>query len=247
MTIQLLNEKRQPSQLAFRWVLAGVAITVLLCLLPYRHGLLWMLRQVSVLVSIALIGSYVSGLFKAAKLRRIDALRIEPMIWQQFKQLYPQISLSERRLIEQGFKDYLAIHVLERRAYAMPSHAVDALWHVLLEFPLQYRQLCKHTLGRELQHQPYAVASAPSVAVQQQQLASSWRMSCRLHGLNPASTLQLSRLFAIDAVLNWAGGSQFDPQQLHRLSASTGTGLSGSVSSSGGCSSCSSCSSCGGD
>jgi hypothetical protein len=30
---------------------------------------------------------------------------------------------------------------MQKQAYAMPSHAVDALWHVMLEYPDQYQKI----------------------------------------------------------------------------------------------------------
>ena len=113
------------------------------------------------------------------KLEKIERLKIDPIIWDQIRQQYPELGLKQRKLIEQGFKDYLALHVMQKQGYAMPSHAVDLLWHTLLEHPQYYKQLCKETLGRALKHQPYDHTIA--LEVQRQQLFESWRYSCMLH------------------------------------------------------------------
>lgn len=43
----------------------------------------------------------------------------------------------------------------------MPSHAADALWHVMLQYPIQYQQLCEQTIGRTLNHSPYDGTTRP--------------------------------------------------------------------------------------
>jgi hypothetical protein len=96
-----------------------------------------------------------------ARLQKIEQLKIEPIFWNKLRQSHPELTLKQRQLIEVGFKDYLALHVMQKQAYAMPSNAVDALWHVMLEFPQQYQQLCHATLGRILNHNPYHLNIEP--------------------------------------------------------------------------------------
>ena len=122
----------------------------------------------------------------------------------------------------------------------MPSHAVDALWHVMLEYPIQYQYLCKQTIGRTLHHSPYEATTKPEE--QAQQLFEAWKYSCMLHGYNPRNTMQLPRLFAIDQALAWENGQLFELEQMTKDFAKYMQDQSSSSSSCG-----SSCSSCGGD
>ena len=177
------------------------------------------------------------------QLQQLNELKIDRVVWQQFEQCYPQVSFKHRRLIEQGFKDYWALHILRKQAYAMPSHAVDALWHIFLEYPELYRQFCLQSLGRVVQHQPYTAHSSPQE--QQQQLYAAWQYSCRLHGLNPQHATHLPRLFAIDQLLQWPQGQTFVLEQIQQDYVQYLKSQSSSSSSSSSCSS--GCSSCGGD
>ena len=160
------------------------------------------------------------------------------LFWNKLKQQYPELSLKQRRLIELGFKDYLALHVMQKQAYAMPSHAVDALWHVMLQYPIQYQQLCEQTIGRTLNHSPYDGTTRPEE--QAKQLFEAWKYSCMLHGYNPRNTMQLPRLFVVDQVLGWEHGQSFELAQMTKDFAK----YMQSQSSSSSCGS--SCSSCGG-
>lgn len=192
------------------------------------------------------------------KLQRINALKINPLFWQRFIQLYPQVSIRERRLIEQGFKDYLALHALNRYAYAMPSHAVDALWHVMLEFPSEYNAMCQQILGRPLTHEPYVSSNIPAqnainLQRQRRQLFNTWHIGCKLTGLNPRNAPRLPRLFSIDQALGWQGTQVFSLSAMYQLygqfmqnSSSSSDSGSSTDNSNDGCSSCSSCGSCGG-
>ena len=128
---------------------------------------------------------------------------------------------------------------MQKQAYAMPSHAVDALWHVMLQYPIQYQQLCEQTIGRTLNHSPYDGTTRPEEQVKQ--LFEAWKYSCMLHGYNPSNTMQLPRLFAVDQVLGWENGQSFELAQMTKDFAKYMQDQSSSSSSCG-----SSCSSCGG-
>lgn len=123
-----------------------------------------------ILYIILVIGVGISYLFKSAipliilfilsmitlsvrlkRLKRIqflNQLKMPQYIWDAFKKRHPSISVVSNAQIEEGFKDYLAIHLWRKGNYAMPSHAVDALWHLLIEeYELYYKWMCQHALG----------------------------------------------------------------------------------------------------
>ena len=146
------------------------------------------------------------------KLKDLVAIRIPDYIWQAFYQRHPQMSTSSQQLIEEGFKDYLALHLWQKNAYAMPSHAVDALWHLLIEeFQGFYQWMCKNTLGYELKHKPHDTQPTPmQKAAQQQQLMNTWQVACQIHHLDPKTTKTLPRLFQVDAQVKWENGIHFE-------------------------------------
>ncbi len=145
------------------------------------------------------------------KLKHLVEMQIPNDIWQAFYQRHPQVSLSSQQIIAEGFKDYLALHLWSKNSYAMPSHAVDALWHLLLEeYPYFYRQLCQSSLGYLLKHKPHDQnPTALQKAQQQQQLMNTWHAACQIHHLDPKNTQTLPRLFQIDAQVKWENGIYF--------------------------------------
>lgn len=240
MTEQLLAMQRDIAIIKLKWVMVPWLVTLLALIWQHQFFTGWVL--IPFILSIAVTNNYLVAQQRAKKIQKINDLRIDAIFWQPLQQQYPHISLKQRRLIEQGFKDYLALHVMQKRAFAMPSHAVDALWHAMLTFPDRYEKLCKDAIGRTLTHRPHSPnPSASEAAEQQKQLLEAWRYSCMLHQLNPRNTGSLPRLFAIDAALLWSGGQMHDLQQMCSQFARSLSDQSSSSSSCG-----SSCSSCGG-
>lgn len=257
LRIDLLKLKRDVPLMSFYWVLIPLVCMLLAYMVVRACWTGWFL--IPCMFFVASANLYIASNRRQRCLARIAAIRLDPLLWQRFDQLHPNVGLRERRLIEQGFKDYLGLHAMQRQTYAMPSHAVDALWHVLLEFPVQYEQLCRQTLGRILHHRPNDSShrsnpllsshtaqqqSQQQLQAQSIQLCEAWRHSCKLNGLNPLTTTHLSRLFAIDAALSWPQGQCYDLEEIQQHYRRY---LKNQNSSSDGGSGCSSCSSCGGD
>ena len=234
----LLKLERQQPMIKTRWILLPLIILLLMYAWQQQFFTAWVL--IPFIWTVIVVNQALIARTRRDKLERIEQLKIDPMFWNKLKQQYPELSLKQRRLIELGFKDYLALHAMQQQAYAMPSHAVDALWHVMLQYPIQYQQLCEQTIGRTLNHSPYNGTTRPEEQVKQ--LFEAWKYSCMLHGYNPSNTMQLPRLFAIDQALNWNNGQYFELEQMTKGYAKYLQDQSSSSSSCG-----SSCSSCGGD
>ncbi|USA46168.1 hypothetical protein NDN11_15935 [Acinetobacter sp. C26M] len=239
----LLQLKRQQPMIKKRWI--ALPILLLIVMYSWQQQLFTAWVILPLLWTVIVLNLALIARSKFKKLEKIEQLKFDPMFWSQFRYYYPELELKQRQLIEVGFKDYLALHVMQKQAYAMPSHAVDSLWHVMLEFPKQYQQLCQQTIGRQLQHNPYD--GNITSKQQAQQLFEAWRNSCSLHAYQPRNTTLLPRLFAIDQALNWQDGQYFNLELMTKDYAQYLQAQSSSSSSScGSSSSCSSCSSCGG-
>ncbi|MBH2000796.1 MAG: hypothetical protein I8H98_00835 [Moraxellaceae bacterium] len=232
----LLKLKRQQPMIKTRWIMLPIFVLLIMYSWQQQFFTAWVL--IPFIWTVIVANQALIARTRRDKLERIEQLKIDPMFWDELKQQYPELSLKQRRLIELGFKDYLALHVMQKQAYAMPSHAVDALWHVMLQYPIQYQQLCEQTIGRTLNHSPYDGTTRPEE--QAKQLFEAWKYSCMLHGYNPRNTMQLPRLFAVDQVLDWEYGQLFELAQMTKDFAK----YMQSQSSSSSCGS--SCSSCGG-
>lgn len=233
-------------------------------------GITYFFHSVLGLILWSILGLYwvVIRKRKIQKMKRIDQFKFPNEIWTAFRKRYPDYRVADFSNIEEGFKDYLAIHLVQKKAYAMPSHAVDALWHLLIEeFSDFYHQMCMQLLGFHLQHIPHA--ENPSDEEQkhhQQQLLNSWKACCHLYGLDGKNPSHFPRLFQMDQIAHWGNGLVFSMLMIYALydqfelsnsnsSSSTSTNSSCSSSdsnnesrhdsdSSSNCSS--SCSSCGG-
>lgn len=234
----LLKLKRHQTIIKNRWIL--LPILVLLVMYSWQRQFFtgWVL--IPLIWNIVVFNLAMIARTRNKKLQKIEQLKIDPIFWKDLQQQYPQLGLKQRRLIEQGFKDYLALYAMQQQAYAMPSHAVDALWHVMLDHPQHYQQLCKQTIGRKLNHHPYDQSVTPEQ--QGKQLLEAWRYSCMLHEYNPRNTSQLPRLFAIDQALNWPNGQHFELKKMTEDYAQYLKEQSSSSSCGG-----SSCGGCGGD
>ena len=149
----LLKLERQQPMIKTRWILLPLIILLLMYAWQQQFFTGWVL--IPFIWTIIVVDNALIARTRRKKLQKIDELKIDAIFWNQFRNQYPELGLEQRRLIELGFKDYLALHVMQKQAYAMPSHAVDALWHVMLQYPIQYQQLCEQTIGRTLNHSPY--------------------------------------------------------------------------------------------
>ncbi|MEN5173352.1 hypothetical protein ABE427_11540 [Acinetobacter higginsii] len=244
----LLQLKRQQLRIKMRWI--ALPLFVLILMYSWQQQLFTAWVILPLLWTLIVLNLTLIARSRSKKLQTIEQFKFDPIFWHKFRFYYPELGLKQRQLIEAGFKDYLALHVMQKQAYAMPSHAVDSLWHVMLEFPKQYQDLCEHILGRQLHHSPY---DATTTSQQQtKQLFEAWRMNCTLHAFQPRNAPLLPRLFAIDQALNWQDGQYFNLELMTKdyaqyLQAQSSSSSSSCGSSSNSCSSCSSCGGGGGD
>ena len=174
------------------------------------------------------------------KIQKLDQFNLPDNIWIAFRQKYPQFHVINQPFVEESFKDYLALHIIKNQSYAMPSHAVDALWHLLLEqFPEFYMQMCQNILGFELLHKPHQTApNRMQKNIQNQQLLNTWVVSCSLYRLDQQQPKDIPRLFLADQVSAWERGITFNMvvittlfQHIHSQGRSTISSCSSATSS----------------
>jgi hypothetical protein len=179
---------------------------------------------------------------------------------------YPELSTVHLQLIAAGLKTFFkaALSIKPPLIYqqhpvlAMPSAAVDALWHIFILDTRAYHQFCQLAFGRYLHHTP--VGSALSPAAFEAALERLWRLTCQANGQNPTATHLLPQLFALDKALGILNGqehniaylkqlSQFVDEERARVSSgSDGGSIDCDSSSDTGCSSDGGCGGgCGGD
>lgn len=143
------------------------------------------------------------------RLAFIEAYIWPPELWQRVEVEGRSLALSakQRRWVERGLRDFFQIQARShrRQVMAMPSHAVDALWHAFILDTHAYAEFCQRAFGRMLHHRPHAAMPQKDTA-----MLRTWQSSCQLQGLSPKDTAVLPRLFMLDAILVWPQMQQHD-------------------------------------
>jgi len=183
----------------------------------------------------------------------IDNYAFRGRLQLRLAETYPHLSTDQQALVMQALREYFQICLEAKgRMIAMPSQAVDLVWHEFILFTRDYEQFCKKGLGRFLHHTPAEAMQARTAA--QQGIKRAWRIACLREEIDPRKPGKLPLLFALDAMLEIPDGFHYTLDCLGRrdnndycashINCSSGCG--------GGCSSdgdsgCSGGGGCGGD
>lgn len=145
--------------------------------------------------------------------QRDRAIREAPLpqfLKRKLRETYPQLSGKDCDLVERGLRQFfLACQRSNRRFVAMPSRAVDAMWHEFILHTRAYQDWCDLTLGRFLHHTPAEVLGAQASA--NDGLRRAWAWACRDEAIDPRKPSRLPLLFALDAKLAIANGFSYLP------------------------------------
>jgi hypothetical protein len=191
------------------WVLSVFWIGLALWLLwgPVRFTFA---SGVTIVVAGLVLALANSGLRKARE-RYIQQGEIPAFLKSKLRETYPQLTGQQADKVEQGLRDFfLASLHNQRRFLAMPSQAVDVLWHEFILHTQAYRQWCDHALGRFLDHTP-AQALSRRDAKRNDGLRRIWYWACKKENIDPRAPAMLPLLFAIDSQLAIANGFRYVP------------------------------------
>lgn len=117
---------------------------------------------------------------------------------------YPHLSQDQIGRVENGLRTYFMLILREGFHLAMPSRAVDTLWHEFILFTQDYHTFCQDAFGQILHHVPFPAMQSPEQA--QQATRNAWLHSCKAEGINPLLPQRLPLLFALDAELGITDG-----------------------------------------
>lgn len=124
---------------------------------------------------------------------------------------YPQLSPEQTAKTVRGLREYFLICRLGgRQQVAMPSQAVDLVWHEFILHTRLYQHFCQRGLGRFLHHTPSEAMQQPTDA--QASIRRAWRLACAREGIDPKRPDRLPLLFALDAELGIADGFRYQLQ-----------------------------------
>ena len=187
----------------------------------------WRLGTVSIGLLLALTFAAVL-LSMWARWQREVAVREAPLpqfLKRKLREIYPQLSGKDCDLVERGLRQFFLACLRSKKQFvAMPSQAVDAMWHEFILHTRAYRDWCELTLGWFLHHTPAEVLGPRAAG--NDGLRRAWYWACRDESIQPRNPTRLPLLFALDAKLGIANGFQYVPdcRDIDRKNAQGGDG-----------------------
>lgn len=138
----------------------------------------------------------------------IDDFRFPPQLAEALTQSYPHLNHTQKQLALSGLRQYFQMSRLAKGApLAMPSQAVDVLWHEFILSTRLYQAFCQKAFGQFLHHTP--AKAMPRKVYRSSPINHAWRLACQLEGINPKNPSQLPLIFALDAELNIHDGFHY--------------------------------------
>jgi len=171
----------------------------------------WMAAVAAVAV-VAVVWPWYRRTLQRYALRAIDRHQFPPYLKQKLLKAYPNLGDAQALEVERGLRQFFRASAQARgRFVAMPSQAVDALWHEFILHTRGYEVFCRKAFGRMLHHTPAeALPPAPlgkaRNSTQHEGLRRAWRLACQDERIDPHKPKRLPLLFALDASLGIAGG-----------------------------------------
>lgn len=145
------------------------------------------------------------------RLRTIDTYSWPPGLVAKLRRHYPNLSPEQIDRIGLGLKQFFrAYHRGAYRNVAMPSQAVDVLWHEFILYTKAYDDFCRKAFGRFLHHTP-AAALRPADKNTNEGLRRVWWQACKEERIDPKAPSALPLLFALDAELEIPNGYRYVP------------------------------------
>jgi hypothetical protein len=117
---------------------------------------------------------------------------------------------AEMGIAFKGFRQWLRLHVAAPGMLAMPSRAVDTLWHDFILHTEAYQDFCHHAYGRTLHHSPGRSLDAEDSELSNGEgIGRTFAMACQDQGIRLPSMAGIPVLFSVDTELAIPGGLQW--------------------------------------
>ena len=146
---------------------------------------------------------------RAAKEKFILNAPLPPSLRTALLKTYPHLSSLEYEEAELGLREFFLACLQTRNFMAMPSQAVDVLWHEFILDTKAYAAWCEKALGKFLHHTP---ATAMGRGVKRNDaLRRIWHWACLREDIDPRAPARLPNLFNIDNRLRIADGFLYKP------------------------------------
>lgn len=145
---------------------------------------------------------------KARAVRRkrefVAAYQFPQSLGHDVSKAYPHLMSLEPAF--EGLRQWLRLHVAEPELLAMPSRAVDLLWHEFILHTVFYKEFCLGAYGHDLHHSPErSMNDQQAQVLNGEGMARTFGMACADdHIVDPR--LGLPTLFTVDAALGLTDG-----------------------------------------
>jgi hypothetical protein len=165
---------------------------------------------ITLLASSGLLAAALAQVRQKARERFIAQADIPQFLKTKLRQTYPHLSGADADVAELGLRDFFKACLQNKREFmAMPSQAVDVIWHEFILHTQAYEAWCKQALGYFLHHTP-AEALGKS-AKRNDGLRRIWHWACQQEAIDPRQPERLPFLFAIDNRLRIPDGFHYAP------------------------------------
>ncbi len=147
---------------------------------------------------------------RLARERYIRQFALPRGLYERLRKRRPELELKDCALVARGLRQFFLAYLNSGcRFVAMPSQAVDDLWHEFILYTRAYEAFCGKAFGGFLHHTPAVVLSEDKR--NNEGLRRVWWQCCKEENIDPRSPLRLPLLFAIDAKLGIADGFIYKP------------------------------------
>lgn len=147
---------------------------------------------------------------RAVRERFVRESVLPQFLKRKLRDAYPHLSQKDAELVERGLRQFFIACMRSRKKFvAMPSQAVDVLWHEFILHTKAYESWCHSGLGFFLHHTPAETLGRHSR--NNDGLRRAWYWACKDESIDPRTPLRLPLLFAIDAKLGIANGFFYTP------------------------------------
>lgn len=157
-----------------------------------------------------LAGMLAMAWMRSVRERFIREAALPQFLKRKLRDAYPHLNQKEAELVERGLRQFFIACLRSRKKFvAMPSQAVDVLWHEFILHTKAYQRWCQGGLGFFLHHTP---AEALGKRAQHNDgLRRAWYWACKDEAIDPRTATRLPLLFAIDAKLQISNGFFYVP------------------------------------
>ena len=162
------------------------------------------------LLATLFIWKLLAGIVRTARERFVSEAALPQFLKRKLRDTYPHLVQNDAELVEQGLRQFFLACLRSKRQFvAMPSRAVDVLWHEFILHTRAYQDWCQQGLGFFLHHTPAETLGRR--AKHNDGLRRAWYWACQQERIDPRAPSHLPLLFALDAELNIANGFFYLP------------------------------------